>query len=374
MNGRFGLWIVRIALTSCLAGAVGCAEYNRYPTHAESDSLADVIQLTTGFDRAGEAYFSHDMRWIVFQATPPGEQQYQMYVAKVRYGNRSGDARGEIVGIERPTRITPANSRNTCGFFSPDGVSLIFASTAGKENPNEPSAGYQRGGSNYRWSFPAGMEIFRVDGWEGAVSMSDPAKGIDLAQHAMTDNDAYDAECAYSPDGKFICFTSNRGGDLDVYVMHADGSHVVQITKTPGYDGGPFFSPDGKSLVYRADRKGKDLLQIYVGDLNFDRNGEITGIKAEHQLTDDANVNWGPYWHPDGQHVIYATSKHGHTNYELYLMRRDGTRKTRVTFTNGADILPVFSPDGKYLMWTSKRTADQTTQIFLGKFEFAQGT
>jgi Tol biopolymer transport system component len=349
--------------------AAGCSQDNPHRTRTEDESLSNVIQLTSGFDKAGEAYFSHDMRWIVFQAVPHGEQQYQMYVAKVRYQD------SDIVGIERPIRVTPANSRNTCGNFSPDGISLIFASTAGKEDPNEPSSGYQREGSNYRWSFPKGMEIFRVDNWEGAVSMADPTKELNLAQHPLTDNDAYDAECAYSPDGKWICFTSNRnGGDLDIYVMHADGSHVVQITKTKGYDGGPFFSPDGKSLLYRADRKGNDLLQVFVGDLAFDSSGEITGLKTEHQITDDENVNWGPYWHPDNRHIIYATSRHGHANYELYLMRRDGSFNTRVTFSPGADILPVFSPDGKYLMWTSKRTADQTTQIFLAKFQFALGT
>ena len=86
-----------IASALLLFVAAGCEEYNRYPTHSETDSLADVIQLTTGFDRAGEAYFSHDMRWSVFQATPPGEQQYQMYVAKVRRGS---DAQHERAILE----------------------------------------------------------------------------------------------------------------------------------------------------------------------------------------------------------------------------------------------------------------------------------
>jgi len=62
-----------------------------------------------------------------------------------------------------------------------------------------------------------------------------------------------------------------------------------------GYDGGPFFVPDGKRIVYRSDRKGNDLLQIFVADLKFDAKGDITGITNERQLTDDANVNWGPY-------------------------------------------------------------------------------
>ena len=57
----------------------------------------------------------------------------------------------------------PPNSRNTCGYFSPDGYSLLFASTAGKEDPEEPSSGYQRQGGNYRWSYPKGMEVFRAE-------------------------------------------------------------------------------------------------------------------------------------------------------------------------------------------------------------------
>ena len=155
---------------------------------------------------------------------------------------------------------------------------------------------------------------------------------------------------------------------------HANYVHLlpgkpIRITTAPGYDGGPFFSPDGKRLVFRSDRKSNNLLQIFVGDLAFDTDGNITGLKAEHQITDDANVNWGPYWHPDGKHIIYATSKHGHTNYELYLMHDDGSHQTRITYSPGADVLPVFSPDGKYLMWTSKRSKDQTSQVFIAKFE-----
>ena len=103
------------------------------------------------------------------------------------------------------------------------------------------------------------------------------------------------------------------------------------------------------------------------------RAGRITGLKSERQLTRDQNVNWGPFWHPQGRHIIYATSVQGHQNYELYMMRSDGSRKQRITFTEGFDGLPVFSPDGKYLMWSSKRTADKTTQVFLSRFTLPPG-
>ena len=317
----------------------------------EAAILSDLTQLTFGFDKAGEAYFSPDMKWIIFQASPKDMPHYQMYVAPLKW---EGD---RIVGLGEPTRVSPELSRNTCGFFSPDGKTLIFASTSGKEDPTVLEGGYQREGRDYRWAFPPGMEIYRADFWQAEVE-SAGGRQIDLARVPLTDNKVYDAECAFSPDGKWICFCSMRTGDGDIYIMRSDGTHVVQITNAPGYDGGPFFSPDGKRLVYRSDRQKNNLLQIFVADLAFDADGNITGISAEHQVTNDANVNWGPYWHPDGQHIIYATSKHGHANYELYVIRTDGTHDVRVTYTPGPDILPIFSPDGKWLMWTCKRTAE----------------
>jgi Tol biopolymer transport system component len=213
------------------------------------------------------------------------------------------------------------------------------------------------------------MEIFRVDDWQGAIGASRAGGApVDLAKNAITHNDAYDAEGAYSPDGKWIVFGSRRDGDSELYVMRPDGSGAVRLTRAKGYDGGPFFSPDGKRITYRSDRKGNDLLQVFTADLTFAPDGTITGSANERQLTDDANVNWGPYWHPDGRHIIYATSAHGHQNYELYWMRDDGSGKTRITFRQGFDGLPAFSRDGRYVMWSSKRAKDNTTQVFAAKF------
>jgi Tol biopolymer transport system component len=356
-----------ICVWLCVLSLLGAGCVTQPPL-TEQDVLFDVTQLTHDFDRAGEAYFARDLRWIVFQATPKGDAQYQMYVAPLTSANAIG----------KPVRVSPAGSKNTCGFFSPDGRSLIFASTAGKEVAPATQAatgGYQRSSGTYRWDFPAEMEIFRADSWEDAVRAAAAAgKGqTNLARHPLTNNEAYDAECAFSPDGKWIVFTSLRTGDAELFAMRADGGGVVQLTKAKGYDGGPFFSPDGTRVVYRSDRLGNDLLQIFVADVVSDRAGNIVGLRRERQLTKDQNVNWGPYWHPDGKHIIYATSVHGHQNYELYLMRADGSRKARVTFTEAFDGLPVFSADGKYLMWSSKRTGDGTTQVFIARFVMPRG-
>ncbi|MDB5298574.1 MAG: WD40-like beta Propeller containing protein, partial [Phycisphaerales bacterium] len=148
------------------------------PDPREAAMLPDVVQLTRGFEKAGEAYFSRDMKWIIFQASPHGEPHYQMYVAPLQWQD------GRITGAGKPTRISPPNSRNTCGYFSPDGHSLIFASTVGKENPDEKEGGYQREGRDYRWGFPAGMEIYRADNWQADVEAAG-GKDINLAQHPL---------------------------------------------------------------------------------------------------------------------------------------------------------------------------------------------
>jgi Tol biopolymer transport system component len=127
-------------------------------------------------------------------------------------------------------------------------------------------------------------------------------------------------------------------------------------------------------MTYRSDRKGNELLQVFVADLVFDKSGNITGIRNERQLTDNKEVNFGPYWHPDGKHLVWANSLHGQRNFELYLMRDDGSRQTRVTFTELGDVLPVFSPDGKWLMWTSRRGAEKTSQIWVGRFKMPEGS
>ncbi len=118
--------------------------------------------------------------------------------------------------------------------------------------------------------------------------------------------------------------------------------------------------PTASGSSTAATARAMTCLQVYIN------NTEGT---AERALTSNEFVNWGPYWHPDDRHIIYATSKHGHSNYELYLMDVDSGKEERITYHEGFDGLPVFSPDGKRLMWTSSgRTADKKSQLFIADF------
>ncbi len=349
--------------------------------NAEAGQLRNHVQLTfpAQFVKAGEAYFDPQSRWVIFQAVPvppAGEEPstvYTMYVAKLQR-----DTLGQITGIEKPIMVSEPGSANTCGFFHPtEPGRIIFGSTM--VSPEEGrEAGYQRGSNAYRWAFPEQTEVVTKIVPEIAMDallsspQTEPASLLfdqDYgAPQPIWTRPGYDAECAYSPDGRFIVHTrvDTKTNDPDLFIYDTQSNAVTPIVQTKGYDGGPFFSPDGRRITYRSDRKGNDLLQVFVMDLapSVDANGEPTIELIEHQLTDNDQVNWAPFWHPSGRFLIYATSEVSHRNYEVFSIEAPPfgkkeldrpLRKRRLTFAEGFDGLPAFSSDGQWMMWTSQR-------------------
>ncbi len=316
----------------------------------ETVHLKNVRQITSDFVRAGEGYFSPDGKQIIFQAEEKdtGNPFYQIFVMDLATG--------------RYRRISPGVGKTTCSYFSPDGKKIIYASShldpdAKKKQQEEyvrreedRKAGIHR---RYTWDFDHTMDIFEAN-----------PDGSHLKR--LTKADGYDAEGSFSADGKHIVFCSKRDGNLELYIMDADGKNVRKLTNTPNcYNGGPFFSPDGKRVIFRSDRKEKDRLQIYV--INVDGTGE-------RALTNnDKWVYWAPYWYKDNQHIIYTAADHSNPkarpNYDIYWMDIETGKTTRLTFNPGADVLPVFSPDYKKIMWTSNRGGNAGSQLYIGEFE-----
>lgn len=320
----------------------------------ENTFLSQPQQVTSGFVKAGEGYFSPDGKSIIYQAVPREYPFYQIYSQPL-----AKDA--------KPQLISTGRGRTTCSYFHPDGKQLIFASShldpniddteaaERKQQEEDKKSGRRR---RYSWPFDPHMDVYQAD-----------LNGKNRVR--LTQTEGYDAECSYSPDGKQIVFASTRDGDPDLYIMNADGTNVRQLTDAKGYDGGPFFSPDGQWIIFRSDRKKEHYLQIYA--IGVDGKNEVA-------LTDNVGVNWAPYWHPTEPYIIWCGADHSNPkarpNYNLWLMKysiEDGKFKkgkvTQITDHKSADVLPVFSPDGKKLMWTSNRTEDGSSQLWIADFK-----
>ncbi len=322
--------------------------------------LADLRQLTFGGDNA-EAYWSPDGKRLIFQATPKGAGCDQIYMIDLG----SGDV----------TQVSTGGGKTTCSYFFPDGKRILYSSTRkeGAACPAKPDRSH-----GYVWP------LDEFDVYTAAPNGADLKPFIALS--------GYDAETTIAPNGSRLVFTSTRDGDLDLYTADLDGSHVRRITNTPGYDGGAFFSPDSTKLVWRASRpSGADLdeyrallaqrlvrpgrLEIWVG------GAEGQSARA---ITNNGRANFAPSFLPDSRRVIFASnidaappSSGKPPNFDLYMVDPDGPATAtggpaveRVTFAEDFDSFPMFSPDGKYLVFTSNRHGGEPgeTNVFVARW------
>ncbi len=312
----------------------------------EEKHLKNIKQLSFGGENA-EAYFSADGKQLIFQSTRHGRKCDQIYTMNVDGSN--------------VRMISTGDGRTTCSYFYPNGRRILYSSThlGAKECPPRPD--FSKG---YVWAVYPAFDIFtaRLD-------------GSDLKQ--LTNTPGYDAETTIDRNGKLV-FTSMRDGDLDIYTMDANGKHVRRLTNELGYDGGPFWSDDGKQIVYRAyhpqtEKEKADYLGLLKQNLIRPTTLEIWVMDADgsqkRQVTHNGKANFGPYFFPDGQRIIFASNMNDPKgrNFDLYKINVDGTGLERVTFNETFDGFPMFSPDGKKLVFASNRNAKTPgdTNVFI---------
>ncbi len=309
--------------------------------------LANIRQLTFGGENA-EAYWSADGKQLIFQSKRDGLGCDQIFVMDKDGGNVK--------------MLSSGKGRTTCSYLVPDGKNILYASTYLAGDPCPPEPDFSKG---YVWSLYPSFEIFT-------------AKANGRGIKRITNNPGYDAEATLSPDGKTIIFTSMRHGDLDLYTMRPDGSDVKRITNQLGYDGGAFFSRNGKRIVWRASRPKTEAetaayrtlleeskirpmtLELFVADADGSN---------PFQVTHNGAANFGPYFFPDGERIIFASNVGDPKgrNFDLWMIKDDGTGAEQVTFNDTFDGFPMFSPDGTKLVFASNRfgAKEGDTNVFI---------
>ncbi len=230
------------------------------------------------------------------------------------------------------TDIVKINSigEDACSFYFPDGNRLIYTST--KDNLDMPKGNWSDP-NNY----PQGAELYSCN-----------LDGSDVKR--LTKNKYYDAEVSVSPDGKWILFTRQIDGMLDLWRMRPDGSKETQITKTKDWQEGGAFYIDKKTIIYRAweiNKQAKSGMPMTIFTIKHDGSG----LK---QITHDDKTNWAPHPAPNGDHFVFVKVLPPR-NFELYLMSIKTGEQTRLTYNDAFDGFPVISPCGKYLSFDSNR-------------------
>lgn len=143
---------------------------------------------------------------------------------------------------------------------------------------------------------------------------------------------------AVSRDGRKLAMILSKGGSPDLYVANADGSNLVQLTKTPDDESSPTWSPDGSKVCYTA-REARSLYIIPSGG-GTPRRLNTTGAPNPSE----------PDWSPDGKTIIF-TSHAGGMNFNLYTVAADGSGSPTLLVA-GED--PSWAPNSRTVVFARR--------------------
>ncbi|MBB6465414.1 TolB protein [Aminobacter lissarensis] len=241
---------------------------------------ANVRYLSDGRSMAMTPRFSPTRQEITYMSYESG--QPQVYLLQIETGQR------ELVGNFPGMTFAPR--------FSPDGQKVI-------------------------------MSLLRDDGNSNIFSM-------DLRSRTttrLTNSSAIDTSPSYSPDGSKVVFTSDRGGQPQIYVMGADGSGQTRVSFGGGSYSTPVWSPRGDLIAFTKQSGG----QFQIGVMKTDGSGErilSTGFQQE-----------GPTWAPNGRVVMFFRDQPGGGGPKLYSVDLTGRNEQAIP-TSGFASDPAWSP------------------------------
>jgi hypothetical protein len=289
--------------------------------------LSEIVQLTFGGENTGSRW-SWAGKQVLMQS-PAGEQGCEHIQRTEAFASAPASA-----------PVKPGD----CASFAPGDDSIVYARAPKCTQPPEAAKGGR--------PLDPELDLYR-------------AKADGSGETRLTETPGYDGEPNVCGKDGSIVFTSMRDGDLDLYRMDADGSNVKRLTATLGYDGDAAFDSDCSHVVWVASRpRGRDLddytkqladklLQPKMTDL-WVANADGTEARQISYL--DAVVA-SPAWMPGYSRIVF-TSGYGSNNLrevDLWALDVDGTGLERVTTAPGYDGSGSFTPDGKFLAFSSAR-------------------
>ena len=184
-------------------------------------------------------------------------------------------------------------------------------------------------------------------------------------QRRLTNSRLVDWDPSWSPGGRHIAFAGNgrpgdwgiRGGDLEIYVIDADGTNPRKFTNNLRQDTDPAWAPDGKRIAYTStiDRNR----EVYVMD--------VDGRRDPRRLTNSGHVhihNWNPSWSPGSGRIAFTSNRDG--NLEIYVMDTGGGNQRRLTNSGHVHIhnsKPSWSPDGRRIAFASNRDGNMRIYV-----------
>ncbi len=183
----------------------------------------------------------------------------------------------------------------------------------------------------------------------------------------LTADPGLDYNGVMSPDGRWVVFTSERTGNPDLYVLDLrDNGAARPLIESDAMEDAAAFSPDGRTLIFVSTRSGNpDIFVIPFVPEDSAAASEATNL-TRHEAGD-----YNPAFSPDGTRILFSSSRDAsvvtvsgaappatYEASELYVMQSDGTGVRRLTWHEGWDGSPAWTPDGRAVVFYSQRDGE----------------
>lgn len=288
--------------------------------------------------------WSPDGKWIVARTIPFGQVTTPLFVI-------SADGK-EKRAINSPRKLgwfsaAVWSTQHTLIFTEPTSIVAARSSTSGRIVEQDIRSGKIR---TLFWSPTLGNTVDIVSSGSlvlDAISSRESLHEVALGEKKHSQQDKWltrgisnDREPAYSPDGKSVIFSSNRSGNLDLWVVSTETGVLSRITDDSAEDWDPAFTRDGKNILWSSSRGGH--FEIWTAKTDG------TDIR---QITNDGADAENPTSTPDGKWIIYAS--YNPAKLGLWKIRNDGSGATQIVAGNSD--LPETSPNSQYILYRDAR-------------------
>ena len=161
-----------------------------------------------------------------------------------------------------------------------------------------------------------------------------------------------DSRGAWSRDGSWIAFNSNRSGEMNIWLFSTADESLRQLTRGPGGDFQPSFSPDGRQIAFFSSRAGSvDIWAV-----------ETAGGKPR-QLTRGPTISVNPVFSPDGRSIAYMSDEGG--RLEVWVMNADGGNARPLTQVGVMGHFLEWSADGEEIVFRCPSVKPRTMRVRL---------
>jgi dipeptidyl aminopeptidase/acylaminoacyl peptidase len=173
----------------------------------------------------------------------------------------------------------------------------------------------------------------------------------------------------WSPDAKTVAFVSNLSGRNNLWLVPSEGGWPTQLTVSDQRQTSPTWSPDGRWIAYMSDYDGDEQWDIFLAS---PKTGQVVNLTNTREIAEEH-----PTWSPDGRYLAYMVKPKTSSVFEIDVydtIMREVKHLTTGTAKDRMNVAPIWSADGKFIVYTQEQAKGTDSNLFLADVASAQST